>query len=159
MALTSAQQATLKAYIAADPTLSAFPNNSDGAFAIAAAMNVEASPAFVVWRTSVPVEDYRKGLVWSEVNNIQAATARTWEWLTGNMTLPFDASDVNVRAGLSEVWAANSTTRPALLAVAKRNATVAEKLFATGTGSDASPATMGFEGSLSYQDVQTARNL
>jgi hypothetical protein len=34
---------------------------------------------------------------------------------------------------------------------------VVEKLLATGTGSDGSPATMGFEGPISYQDVQAAR--
>jgi len=43
-ALTTAQYQTLKAAIVADPTLSAQPLNSDGAFAIAAALNAIASP-------------------------------------------------------------------------------------------------------------------
>jgi hypothetical protein len=41
----------------------------------------------------------------------------------------------------------------------KRAATRAEKLFSTGTGSTASPATMAFEGVVTYQDVSAARNL
>ena len=45
-----------------------------------------------------------------------------------------------------------------IMALAKRDATRAEKLFSTGTGSDATPATMTFEGSLSYSDVSAARN-
>ena len=48
-------------------------------------------------------------------------------------------------------------TRPKLWFCWKRFATEGEKLYATGTGSDATPATMTFEGSISYQDVSTAR--
>jgi hypothetical protein len=38
-------------------------------------------------------------------------------------------------------------------------ATRAEKLFATGTGSDAVPAQLTFEGSVSGNDVRQARNI
>jgi hypothetical protein len=41
----------------------------------------------------------------------------------------------------------------------KRPALLGEKILATGTGSDASPATLGYEGNISYQDVQAARSL
>jgi hypothetical protein len=37
-------------------------------------------------------------------------------------------------------------------------ATKAEKLFATGTGSDASPAILGWDGILSHNDVSVALN-
>ena len=50
MALTPAQQATLKTFVEADSTLNAFPHNSDGAFAIAEALKADASPDFIVWR-------------------------------------------------------------------------------------------------------------
>ncbi len=38
----------------------------------------------------------------------------------------------------------------------KRTATRGEKVFATGTGSDASPATLNYEGAISYNDVKDA---
>jgi len=47
MALTPAQQQTLKAYIEADATLNAFPLNSDGAFEIAKLLNLDASPDYL----------------------------------------------------------------------------------------------------------------
>ena len=53
MVLTSSQLTVLKADIIADPALNVFPNNSDGAFAIAVVYNLVASPAFWVWRSSV----------------------------------------------------------------------------------------------------------
>jgi hypothetical protein len=40
----------------------------------------------------------------------------------------------------------------------KRLASRVEQLFATGTGSDAVPATLGFEGPISVNDVEAARN-
>lgn len=46
-----------------------------------------------------------------------------------------------------------------MLGHCKRPATVAEKVLATGTGTTASPATMGHEGAVSYADVQSARSL
>jgi hypothetical protein len=41
---------------------------------------------------------------------------------------------------------------------AKFTATFAEKVFSTGTGTNATPADLGFEGSLSGSDVDDARN-
>jgi hypothetical protein len=66
-----------------------------------------------------------------------------------------------VRAGIDAAWvgtAADLAVRAAIYVHCKRNATRAEKVLATGTGSDASPGTMTFEGSLSYQDAFNARN-
>jgi hypothetical protein len=48
-------------------------------------------------------------------------------------------------------------TRAALLALWKRLATRGEKLYATGTGSDAVPGTLTFEGNISARDVEEAR--
>jgi hypothetical protein len=73
-----------------------------------------------------------------------------------SMTAPIDFSRLNVRQGLQDCWASNTTTRASLLVVAKRTATRAEKLFSTGTGTTATPATLGFEGSLSPDDIVSA---
>jgi len=113
---------------------------------------------FVVWRTTVPVEEYRDALVWTEVDSLTAGKARIWEWITGQMTLPLEPSKAEVRQGLADVWSVSSATRPALIAIAKRFATVCESLFATGTGTDATPGTLTFEGAVTIQDIGQALN-
>ena len=40
----------------------------------------------------------------------------------------------------------------------KRGATRLEKLYTTGTGTEASPATLDVEGPIGYQEVMAARN-
>jgi hypothetical protein len=160
MPLTPAQLVTLKAAIDADQVLSAFPNNPDGAYEIAAAMDLPASPAFIVWKSSVnPDEIMRNGMDWTRVDNLTVGKARIWDWLT--RLGAFNPSRANIRAGIDATWtgtAGDLAVRVTVYTHCKRSATVAEKLFATGTGSDASPATMAIEGRLSYQDVYAARN-
>jgi len=49
--------------------------------------------------------------------------------------------------------------RAALAAMLRRLSTRFERLYATGSGSDASPGTLVLEGPVSYQQVQEARGL
>jgi hypothetical protein len=160
MPLTPAQLVTLNAAIDADPVLSAYPNSPDGAYEIAAVMDLPATPAFIVWKSSVnPDEIVRNGMDWTRVDNLTVGKARIWEWMTKLGT--FNPSKANIRAGIDATWvgtAADLAVRATVYTHCKRSATVAEKLFATGTGSDASPATMAFEGRLTYLDVYAARN-
>ena len=156
MALTTAQLQALKALIDADPVLAAQPLNSDGAFFIAAELNKQADPAFAVWRTSVPVDEImNNGFVWTAVDQITVGKARIWEWMTklGNI----NPSKANVRQGMADAFGAQSAMAQGILPHLKRLATRAEKALASGTGSDASPGTMTFEGNLSYQDVEAVR--
>jgi len=152
MALTSAQNATLKTNVEADPAFNGLPQNSDGAFAVAAAYNMTASPQFVVWRTNVPVSDIvNNGFTWTAVDALTPSKARIWEWMKESGSI--NPSKVNVRQGLQDAFGA---TQPNIIPHLKRDATRAEALFATGTGTTGSPGTMTFEGSLSYSDVQIA---
>lgn len=157
--MTLTQLQLLKAAIDADPTLSAFPANSDGAFAIADALNKEAVPAYVVWRSAVPLDEImRNGMDWTRVDNLSVGKARIWDWLSRLGTINF--AQANVRAGIDATWvgtAADLAVRAAVYTHGKRNATRAEKTLATGSGTDASPSTMGFEGFLNYSDIEAAR--
>lgn len=161
MADLSAQQlATLKAFILADPTLSQFTPGSDGAYAIAAIINLPAAPDFIVWKTNVVIDDImRNGMNWTRVDNLTNGSKwRIWEWMTRLGTI--DASKVNIRAGIDATWvgtAADLAVRASVYTHCKRKASVVEKILATGTGSDADPATMGWEGTISYQAVDEAR--
>jgi hypothetical protein len=160
MALTAPQLVALKTYIDATPSLAAFPNSYDGAFEVAAALNALASPAYSVWRTDVTLEEVmRNGFDWARVDNLTPGKARIWDWMTRQGTI--DASKPNVRAGIDATWvgtAADLAVRAAVYTHCNRSATVAEKLFATGAGTTASPSTMAFEGLVTYMDVYQARN-
>lgn len=156
--LTTQQLATLKADILADPQLAALPANDDGAFAIAAAYNLAASPAWVVWRTELPTKDVIDALDWTAFIGRSAGEREAFTFMLRNGVI--NPARPNVRQGIADIFSGVGGTaqRTALLAMAKRAATRAEKLFSTGTGSDAAPATMTFEGNLSYSDVNAARN-
>lgn len=155
MALTAAQLTALK-----NDINTAFPgaaNNDDENFAIAAAYNLAASPVFRVWRTSIDRAEVMKNFVWTELIARSVGERDSFQLMLSGGTI--NGADVNIRQGIADIFsgAGGATSRNQLTAMAKRNATRAEKLFATGTGSDASPGTMTFEGALSYQDVNQAR--
>lgn len=163
--LTTQQLQAIKAAILADPALSAFPNNSDGNFEIAAAFNQQATPAFYVWRTSVAItEIMQNGFDWTRVDNLRALPTVIWEFMTAAGSV--NPSLANVRAGFIACFnvAADLGTRQGIFNHSQRLATRAEKLLATGSGTTSTdqgvgPATMGFEGLLSFLDVEAARNL
>lgn len=168
--LTPAQLATLKADIAADVVLNAMPANSDGAFAIAEIYNALASPEFWVWRTNVGQAEIVSAIsVDGTTFSWPQFIARTVQEQAGWREMFADGGWVNpslpnVRQGFADIFsgaqAGPTAQRAHLLAIARRKATRIEKLFSTGTGSAAVPATMdaNFQGPISWNDVQSARN-
>lgn len=160
MALNQAQLTALAADIAANSgsggEFENVPQNSDGAFAIAVAYNLTASPQFVVWKSDLPTKDCKIAMVWTEYIGRSASERDAWQFMLSNGTI--NAGDVNVRQGIQDIFSGpnGAGTRAALVAIAKRDATRAEALFATGTGSDGSPGTLTFEGNLSFSDVLAA---
>lgn len=165
MSLAPSQYAAVKAFILADPVLSQAPANEDGDDFIANAMNLLASPAFVVWKTKVSQDEImQNGFDWLRVDNLSVGKARIWEWLFDNDERSINPSKANVRAGISEAWkgtAADVAVRDAVLGHCKRNASIIEKLLANtseGNGQAATPATMTFSGNVTRQEIGAARN-
>lgn len=162
--LTPAQLATLKTAIINDPTLDSFPHTPDGAFAIAAALNLDAAPDFWVWRSTVAVtEIMQNGFGWDRVDNLTVGKARIWEFMTAAGTL--NPSQPNVRAGFLACFsvAADLATRQAIFSHCVRKASRFEKVYATGTGAASDdqgvgPGTAVVLGPLAYQDVMIARD-
>ena len=80
-----------------------------------------------------------------------------------NTSLSINPSLLNVRQGIADIFSGNANNAPAqrahLLAMARRKATRFEKLFATGTGTTASPGTANADATCNYQDIFQARNL
>lgn len=174
--LTTAQLAILKAAIIADPTLDAWPNNADGNFEIAAALNQIAVPDFYVWRSNVSLADiYHKvsgeGTSWSWTTYKAQSVTEQGSWV---QMFYGDAGDFNLdnmRSGVEAIFSgtpgsAQGLQRAHVYAAAKRKATRGTKLFAVGTGSLAVPAELGvgtageyIEGRLSTDEIERARLL
>lgn len=153
--LTTEQKATLKAYIEGDSVLNAFPRNSDGYFDMARILNLEHSPAFVVWKTSVAIDEImRNGIDWTRVDNLSVGKSRIWDWMTRLGVI--NPSKTNIRAGIDAVWTAvaDEATKAAVYTHCKRNATTIEKVFATGTGTTLSPATTALESPINYTEIE-----
>lgn len=149
--LTPEQLTALKADILADPVLAAQPMTADGAWAIAEAYKAETP--FIVWRTSVPVSEIvNNGFIWTAVDALSAGKARIWDWMRESGEI--NPSKPNVRKGLQDAF---GDTQPNIAPHLRRAANRVEALFATGTGTDATPGKMSFEGVLSYRDVEQAR--
>jgi hypothetical protein len=155
--MTPAQLSTLKAAILAetDPAFVAFRTvrNDDG---MAAFYNTSV-PAFIVWKSSVTKNEVGKAFVASAMAAITAGNNdKLAAFAAYNETIYPSRADQ--RQFFDDIFsvAAGATTRAALLVLWKRSANRVEKLFATGTGSDASPGTLTFEGSISAQDVSDA---
>jgi len=161
MSLSPAQSAALKAAILADPVLAAQPMNADGAYAIAVEMNKTAIPAFTVWRSRVPFDEIADNTSVADLGTMTSANVSRYQTVM-NISPNGLVPTTDRRAGFEDIFggAAGATIRAKIgLAgtVWKRFATRVEKLFATGTGSDAVPATLTFEGVLGYPDVVIAR--
>lgn len=152
--LTDAQKATLKTNIQATPEANTLyvDGNLSG---LADYYNVVASPSFTVWKSAVTeAEIMQNGFDWVRVDNLSIGKARIWDWMFKPGVI--NPSKANVRAGIDETWKgtqADLDVRAAVYIHCKRLATRLEQLFATGTGSDASPATMAVEGPLSFQEL------
>ena len=160
MALTIAQLATLKADILADPVLNAQPNTPDGADAIAQVYNAKAIPTFTVWKTLVSISEAGRKFNGVELGGLTTANHTRLQTIAAFLVEGVNPSLPDNRAFFDDVFsgAGGALTRAALLALWKRPALRLEKLFATGVGSDASPATMIVEGTTNYEEVLQARN-
>lgn len=155
MALSTAQNSTLAAFIAGDGTLNALPNTADGNAAVALALQAVASPDFFVWKSRMTRSEIYAALVWTEVVLLATGKQATFQMLLSEGTI--NPADPNIQAGFVAIFT-STTTLTNLTTAARRKANRLEKLYATGTGSTGSPATMAIEGSVTYQDVAQARS-
>jgi hypothetical protein len=160
MSLTDPQLATLKTAINADPQFADEIALQDWP-AIANTLNEVLSPAFVVWRSNVTRNDiYTKqspeGTLWDWTIYMTQTVPQQGAWVemfnSGqlNMALP------NIRTGVEKIYGLSNASTTHVKAVGKRSSTYGEKVFATGAGTLATPATMAVEGAISATDVQKA---
>jgi hypothetical protein len=159
--LTTEQIPAFRAAIdaATDPEFVEYRTNGQTGL-MAEWFNQAFTPTHVVWRTNVQQDEImQNGFDWVRVDNLSVGKARIWEWLFDNQSATFNPSKANVRAGIDECWkgtAADLAVRAAVYVHCKRPATRGEQLYAVGSGTDASPSTMVFEGQITEYDVLAA---
>jgi hypothetical protein len=156
--LTTAQLQTLKAAIVAetDPTFVAYRTNGQTGL-MADWYNV--SGTFVVWRTDVTADEIGNAWVGTDIDGMSALNMQRLQLLLQSSTRGrFDMSRADRRAGFENPFGtnANNASRVAMRAVWKRFATRCERLFVSGTGSDALPGALVFEGKISDRDIAAA---
>lgn len=183
--MTPAQLATLKADILANPDLASQPLTNLGSIAIRDLYNTASTTD--VWRTEAPVKDIYDAIDWSKFTPADAAdgtaiyTNRVLLIQTKQMNLQsmlqgratVDASKANVRAGLRDAVialpagaagasvAAGGASGVTVLTALTRKATRFEKLFSTSTATTGTVTAnlLVLEGSVSSDDIQTAREM
>jgi hypothetical protein len=161
--LTSAQRTALKTDILANPDATAIYQNGD-LQALAALYNAAAVPAFWTWRTSVTKSEFVNSVgpdgttfSWTGTGFIGRSVGEQAAWQELFASGAVNPSLPNVRQAFADIFSGATAPAPAnrthLLAMARRLATRAERLFATGTGTTASPGTLAFEGAVTVTDL------
>lgn len=176
--LTSAQYATLKAAILADNTLSPFTSGPTTDYgALANALNTAYTPAFYVWRSTVPASEIANSIIWAKLTP-QDVPDGTQAWLNRAMAcqgFQFNIQNIfyasagsvatglpNIRQGLNDSLSAvpsgasgavQSAGWNAVKTTITRQVTRAEKVFATGTGTQGIPGDLGWEGTIAISDI------
>lgn len=161
MPLSPAQLATLKTHINASGDLNIFPNTSDGAFEIQKLLALNASPSFTVWKTNVTIREIGDNIVGTDLAGLSSLNNTRLQTAVVLATNGVNPSLADRRFFFDDIFsgAGGAATRAKLLILWKRLARRAEQLYATGTGSDASPGTLVYEGTPTTSEIMAARNL
>lgn len=141
--LTPLQASTLKTAALADQTAAVYIQDGDDQ-ALADWLNT-IQPSFWVFISVLSTDAARvaisKGI--SQLDNLTVGKRDSLLWFFSVSTTPPDPS---VAQAINDLCGTQNTLKNALLDALRRTATRAEKLLSTGTGTNASPATMSFEG-------------
>ena len=154
MPLTTAQKVTLKTDITAKQALAQPLFGVTNEQVIADYYN--ATPgAFIVWKSSAPIAQVGSAFNSVELAGLTTANSSRLQVMAAYSGGVFAPSQSDMRAGFDSIFsgAGGVLTRAALLALWKRAARRVEALFATGVGTDASPANLVFEEQLTAQVV------
>ena len=152
--LTPTQLSTLKAAAMADPTASQYlTNGNDNELADW----FNQPQTFVAWRSKLTPELARAAII-KGATQLDGLTVGKRDSLFYLVSGDLDVSDAAVRAAIDDLCGTQNTLKGHLTAAQKRTATRAEKALANGTGTDASPANLGWEGWISGNDASDIRS-
>jgi hypothetical protein len=157
MPLTTAQAAILRTDI----------NSNADALALKTAGNIAGladlynaiDVAFFVWKTNVPISHVGDAIVASELAGLTGLNVDRLSCIAQLSPMGLNPSKADRRTAFDDIFsgAGGVNTRAALLVLWKRNARRIEKLFATGgNGQNATPATLVYEGVVTFDDIHLA---
>lgn len=162
LAFTPAEITTLRAAVQSEPSIqSCLTAGND----VCVSDWLNSQSTVIVWRTRVTQEEYQTAVSstgstfnWSGTGGFIARTQGERDaWRTMFSPGSVNPSQANVRAAFDDIFSGTGagavSNRNHLSAVSKRNATVAESVLSTGTGTDASPAVLTYEGRVSVNDI------
>ena len=152
--MTPTQLLTLKAVALADPVAAQYlENGNDNELA----EWFNQPQTFVVWRSKLTPDQARTAII-KGATQLDALTVGKRDSLFYLVSGDLDVSDAAVRAAIDDLCGSQNTLKGFLLAAQKRTATRAEKALANGTGTDAAPANLGWEGWISGNDASYIRS-
>ena len=127
---------------------------------IEAYYNAPSDPAFILWRTSVTNEEIGDAFNGTEIAGLASLPMQRIQVLAAMSNGTQNPSRFDRRDAFDRIFsgAGGANTRAALAVIWRRFATRAEVLFATGLGSDASPATPGWQGAIPRNLISTILN-
>jgi hypothetical protein len=159
MALNEAQLTIFRAALAAetDPELVGYREAGMAAL-ISEWYNRPASPTKIVWRTSVSNDEIGDAMNGTEVAGMSSLNMQRAQMLANYSSGFQNPSRFDRRDAFERIFsgASGQNTRAALAIIWRRTTNRIEALFAVGTGTNESPATLGYEGTLTDLDVSRA---
>jgi hypothetical protein len=170
MALTQAQKAALKAHaLANQATVEAgggtasiaslfaagFLNSGDAQLISDWYNGFGPAGTHTVWKSNVSITEIGDAINAAELAGLTSLNNTRLQTLVALSSGGVNPSLANRRVFFDDIFsgAGGTNTRAMLLTLWKRLCREVEKVFATGTGSDASPATLAFEGTVSGNDI------
>ena len=157
--LTTAQQTTLRNYVVNNSTLNAIPHTSDGGVVVAAALNTPTA-SYYVTRSSVQTSQVGTNVLYTAIGALSTnnlTQLQVFVQLNPQVFVPTaDVQAFFATTFTGTLAGGGAQTRANMVMICQRLATLAESLLATGSGTTGSPSILGWEGSLSWQDVMSA---
>lgn len=144
--LTNAQKIVLKNAIAGASL------NMEDYGAIAEWLN--ASTSFVCWKSTMTPTEARKAITsGAQLSQLDNLTVGKRDALLYALDESVDTNNSAVRGAIEDLCGTQNTLKAALIAAMKRTVNKAEQLLAAGTGTDAVPATLGWEGQIDIYQI------
>ena len=151
--LTPTQKSALKAVALADQVASAYITSGNDT-GLAEWFNTPT--VHVAWRSAMTPDQSRAAIIQgaAQLDALTVGKRDSLFWLASG---DLKVADPTVRAAIDDLCGTQSALKAALLAAEKRTCSIAEKTLSTGTGTNAVPATLGWEGTLSGNDISEIR--
>lgn len=161
MPLNETQLDTLHDAILGNPVWNAQPNTPDGNSEIARLLALPTNPAHIVWKNNVSMVEIGKNINGAELAGLTTGNNTRLQTITMICGGFIDPSLADQRAFFADVFsgAGGTQTTIKLNALWRKTASESQKIFSAGAGTTASPSTVEYMDTITYQEVGVARSM